>query len=136
MFAITRSFLKFPSIPQIRSQRESTKLAEILKFKSFSIFFLEIWKALLKYVQWLLLNVRCNSTRISQSLLILVPCNPCCYLSSKKLYWLNFVQILQVTTLGNDKPAFYLLTILGFLKFPLLPRIHSAEWIRKVGVNF
>ena len=63
-----------------------------------------------------------NWTRISQSLSLLISHYPCCYLSSKKLYWLKFKLISQiakpVSTLRNDKLAFYLLIIRSFLNFP------------------
>ena len=55
--------------------------------------------------------LRGNATRISQFLSILVSREPCCYLSSKKLAWINFLLFCRLGTSFNtgkkNNLAFY-----------------------------
>ena len=69
--------------------------------------------------------LRDNATRISQSLSILISHDPCCYLSSKKLVWFNFLLFCTlglVSTLLKNNPA-----------FPPISRICSAERICRIA---
>ena len=84
-----------PPIHGFVVQSESTKLVEIFKSWRFVIFL--YWRlkctALIRQVT----NNKCLrgiATRISQSLSVLVSCDPCCYLSSEKLTWSSFLLVL------------------------------------------
>ena len=48
----------------------------------------------------------------------------------------SFVHWELVATLLKDNPAFYLVIIQSFLNFSPIPRIRSAERIRRIGGNF
>ena len=64
-----QSLVDFPPIPQIRNVEQIRGIGGyFFKFESFSFFFFEIVKVRLEYVKWLVLNVRCNITRIIQSI--------------------------------------------------------------------
>ena len=48
----------------------------------------------------------------------------------------SFVHWELVATLLKDNPAFYLVIIQSFLNFSPIPRIRSAERIRRIHGNF
>ena len=77
--------------------------------------------------------LRCNTTRLSQFLSILVSRDPSCYLKAKSWFdsaFCFFVHWELVLTLLKSNPTFYLVKIQSFLNFPPIPQIRSAGRIR------
>ena len=103
-------------------QSKSAESAEIFTSSRFFIFLYRILKGTALIFQ--ITNKEClrsNITRISQSLSILVSCDPCCYLSSKKN------GLIQLLKFQGFKFSYTSAFFKDFLTLPMISKLSPVE---------
>ena len=100
---IIQSFFNLPSIPRIRSAERICGIGgNFLTWRFFSFLY---WSLKGTALICQITNNEClrgNATKMSQFLSILVSRDPCCYLSSKKLAWINCLSFCRLRASFNS----------------------------------